>query len=357
MRSTTGSADRVGRSRRSRLFAGLGIVVAGSMALAAFGSSSSASAANGSGKLISVTIARTDSNGLQSSVFNVAQQEGFFTKEGLKVTVPVLNGDAAAIPAVESGAVDFTENTTPPVAVADHDGGHLSIISALSYPPGEIVISKQAAAKAHITASTPTAKKVKALQGMTFAVEDVGGGLEYQLDALLLRYGVSVNSVHIIGIPSFTAELRELGNNTINGVSIVPPFGNVAVRQGAVMVGNVWGGKVPGLSKTPFEVIDGRTSYIQAHRQIAIKVQKAFALTLKFMHTHPSKAASINKKVLGSSFSSAAIKAAVGTGAGWPSSPKLSKTMYKDVISFMKISGLGKDTNVSYKQLVAPIAR
>lgn len=332
-------------------------VIAGA-ALAACSSSSNSSPAAGAHTLTAVTIARTDPNTVQSNVFNVAQQEGFFTKEGLKVSIPVLTGDAAAIPAVESGAINFSEDTAPPVLVADHNGANLSIISDLSFPPGEIVVSKQAAATAHITNSTPMATKVRDLKGMTFAVEDVGGGLEYQIDALLLRYGVPINDVHVIGISSFTAELTAMSNGTIDGVSIVPPFGNVAtLTQGAINIGNVWGGQVPGLSSTPFETIEGKTSFIKSHPALTAKVQKAFALALAFMHQHPTQVTKINEAILGTSFSTASVRAAVGTGAGWPTSPTISKAQYADIISFMKVSGLQADTNISYDQAIAPIAR
>jgi NitT/TauT family transport system substrate-binding protein len=259
---------------------------------------------------------------------------------------------------VQSGAVDFTENTAPTVAAADHNGSHLSVIATFSYPPGEIILSKAAAAKAHITASSPMADKVRALKGQTLAVEDVGGGLQYQIDDLLQKYGVPTNSVNVVGISSFTSQLTSLQRGVIDGASIIPPFGNTAIlQQGAVPVGNIWGGDVPQLSKTPYEVIDGSTSYIKAHPAIAEKVQKAFALALAWMHKQTAQVAKINEQALGGSFSAAAVEAGVGTGAGWPTSPKLIKADYDNVIAFMKVSGLAADTDVSYGTLVAPIAR
>jgi ABC-type nitrate/sulfonate/bicarbonate transport system substrate-binding protein len=86
-----------------------------------------------------------------SSAF-LAQDAGFFNKEGLKVTTPIVVGVGAAN-AVISGSADFTIGTGPVFLRAAARGQRmLAIANLIDRPLVELVLRKDVAAQAGITA-------------------------------------------------------------------------------------------------------------------------------------------------------------------------------------------------------------
>jgi NitT/TauT family transport system substrate-binding protein len=171
-----------------------------------------------------VTLANT-STGIQLVLPWIAQQKGFYARHGLDVTITQVNGDAGSIPALVSGSVQFAIMTATPALIANAKGGHIRIISPLSTYPQQIVMRKELADKLGITAETPLAQKIAALRGRKVGILDVGGGLQYQLEALLSSNGINPSEVPVVGITPYSAELAALKRGAIDVIGPAVPFG------------------------------------------------------------------------------------------------------------------------------------
>ncbi|HVC59431.1 MAG TPA: ABC transporter substrate-binding protein [Acetobacteraceae bacterium] len=297
-----------------------------------------------------VSIADT-SPGLQLILPQIALKEGFFAKHGLAVTLTMVTGDAGSIPALVSGSVNFSIMTSTPALVAESKGGDLQIISSLSTYPEQIVMGKALAARLGITAATPLAEKVKALRGQTVAVYDVGGGLQYQLEALVSSYGINPREVPVVGISPYTSQVVALARGAIGAIAPAVPFGQVAVEQGyGVMIADIWGGEVPSLRSTPFEVMSVERKWGKAHKATVEAVRAALGDAMTFLHAHPAKVVELAHE-LQPKISVAVQTAAIGTGAGYPTTTALTPEQFKAMQSFAGFSG-AKTATVTYAQAV-----
>src|SRR2546423_13598739 len=108
-----------------------------------------------------------------SSAF-LAEDAGFYKKEGLKVSHRILVG-VASPNAVIAGSADFTIGTGPVFLRAAAAGQRMfAIANLIDRPLVELVLRKDVADAAGITEKTPVADRAKVLKGKTIAIQGVG---------------------------------------------------------------------------------------------------------------------------------------------------------------------------------------
>lgn len=297
-----------------------------------------------------VTIAVTTTN-VQLLLPQIAETQGFFAKHGIKATLTLVKGDAVSVPALVSDSVQFAVMTATPALVADSKGAQIRIISSLSTYPQQIVMGTALAKKLGITAASPLATKVAALKGHTVAVMDVDGGLQYQLQAVLVSHGIAPSAVPVIGMAPYSAELIALQRGAVDVIAPAVPFGQLAVAKGyGVMIANIWGGEVPELRGTPFEVMSVNQKWAATHAPTVIAVQAALQEAMTYLHAHLAATAGLAHKL--QPFVPAAVQtAAVGTGAGFPTGTTITQTQFAAMQSFAKLSG-AKTATVTYQQAI-----
>lgn len=282
--------------------------------------------------LESITIAQP-SHGLHILPLDVAVAKNFFQKEGITVKIVQVNGDAAAIPALISGSVQIAQDTSTPVLIADSKSPQLQMIADMAGPPAQIVMRKDVAQKAGITASSSLSKKVHALSGMTVAVNDIGGGLQYVLNGVLFKYGVDPSSVHIVAISPYTAALAALKSGRIDAIAPVSPYGSSAVQDGyGVNIADVFGGDVSDISSIPYSVLDANASWLKTHAAEANAVRKAIDDALKYIKSNPAGAAAVAKVNL-PTLSTAVLEKSIKAGA-YPADINFSKSEFDLAANF-----------------------
>ncbi len=336
---------RLGRHRAGRRMAGLAAATALAVAALALPGRTCAAAAPQR-----VTIATTTTN-VQLLLPQIAQKQGYFAQHGIDANITLVKGDAVSVPALVSGSVQFAVMTATPALVADSKGAHLRIISPLSTYPQQIVMRTALAKQLGITAASPLATKVAALKGHTVAVMDVGGGLQYQLDAVLVSHGINPQAVPVIGMAPYSSELIALQRGAVDVIAPAVPFGQMAVAKGyGVMIANIWGGEVPNLRGTPFEVMSVNQKWAATHTQTVAAVQAALQEAMTYLHAHPAAAAKLAHEL--QPYVPAEVQtAAVGTGAGFPTGTTITQPQFAAMQSFAKLSG-AKTAAVTYQQAV-----
>src|SRR5207253_708794 len=104
----------------------------------------------------------------------IAEDAGFYKKEGLKVSHRILVG-VASPNAVIAGSADFTIGTGPVFLRAAAAGQRLfAIANLIDKPLVELVLRKDVAEAAGINDKMPLAERAKALKGKTIGIQGVG---------------------------------------------------------------------------------------------------------------------------------------------------------------------------------------
>src|ERR1051326_2991976 len=126
-----------------------------------------------------------------SSAF-IAEDAGFYKKEGLKVSHRFLVG-VAAPNAVIAGSADFTIGTGPVFLRAAAKGQRmLAIANLIDRPLVELVLRKDVAEAAKITPAMPLPERAKALAGKTIGIQGVGSIIHAWERLVVSRAGLDV---------------------------------------------------------------------------------------------------------------------------------------------------------------------
>src|SRR5882757_1946586 len=104
----------------------------------------------------------------------IAEDAGFFKKEGLKVSFRNIVG-VGSVNAVIAGSADFTMGTGPVFLRAAAQGQRmLAFLNLVDKPLVELVLRKDVADAAGIAGTMPLAERAKAMKGRTIAIQGVG---------------------------------------------------------------------------------------------------------------------------------------------------------------------------------------
>ncbi|HEX3792798.1 MAG TPA: ABC transporter substrate-binding protein [Pseudonocardiaceae bacterium] len=196
------------------------LAVGGICALALAACGSSASSAGGDQ---SVTVAIPP---VVSGVdVYVAQEQGFFSRHHLTVSVKVLNGGAAIVPAMESGAVDIGEtNVVSVIQGASHNIAEPCFTGANTDPSTGAYLSLVTSKGSGVTTAA-------GLRGRTVAVNATNGVNQLLVQAYLDAHGVSPTSVHFISL-QYADMPQALNSNRVAAAVTSEPFTTISVGNG-----------------------------------------------------------------------------------------------------------------------------
>jgi NitT/TauT family transport system substrate-binding protein len=344
------------KTRRTVLGA-IPMLLAGGM-LAACGSSTSptpAAPGETSRETLKVTIARP-SDGFHTLIADIAMKKGYFKDEGFDVTMPTLGGDAGVVPAITSGSVQFGITTATPFLVAKKKGANMQMISPLATYPEQLVLRADIAKSLGITDSTDLATKVAALKGRKIGVASLGGGLMYQLQAVLRTYNVDPKSMKMVAIKPYPAMIAALKRGDVEAIAPAAPYGTWAVDDKlGVMIADVNRGEVPSLREGVFEVMNVNSKWVKDHPDAVDRMRAALQKAMDYLHSDPKGAAAIEGAIL-SGIDISIIESSLGDGTGFPTTSSLTKEAFDGIQKFNEISG--EDTkSVTFEDAVWPPAK
>jgi NitT/TauT family transport system substrate-binding protein len=347
------------RHSPTRLRVGLALSMAALLLLAVAGcgggGSSSSGSTGGGGEeeasLTNVSIAEAPS-ALQTLPIAIAESHGFFKKNGLEASIKTVNGGAAIVAALQSGSVQFASATASPIVAADDEGAGLQMLSSLSTYPEQIVMSTKKAEEVGITESTPVEQKLEALKGMSVAVTELGGGLQYTLDYALSSVGMSDSDVQTVAVTPYSSQINALRANRVDAIAPSSPYGSLAVSEGiGVMVANIWQGEVPSLPTTdPFQVLAVQESYASGNEEVMEEMRKALAESFAFIRANPKEASEEAVKVV-EGFTLPLMEEVIGKGESFPTTTSISEEQFEKVLKFSEAAEVDV-SNATYEGLV-----
>jgi NitT/TauT family transport system substrate-binding protein len=166
----------------------------------------------------------------------VAEDMGFFKKEGLNVSIRNLVG-VAAPNAVLAGSANFTMGTGPVYLRAASQGQRFyAVANMVDRPMVELVLRKDVAERVGITEDMPIPERAKRLKGLTIGVQGVASIVHAWQRYVTAAGGLDVENDVRIAPMDPPAMLPALENKAIDGYATSMPFTTQAVVKGSAIM-------------------------------------------------------------------------------------------------------------------------
>lgn len=226
----------------------------------------------------------------------VAEDAGFFKKEGLKVNTRNLVG-VASPNAVLAGSADFTMGTGPVFLRAAAQGQRfLAIANLVERPMVEMVLRKDVAERLGITANMPIAERAKRLKGTTIAIQGVGSIVHAWERYVVAKGGLDVEKDVTIAPMNPPAMLPALQTKQIDGYTTSMPFTTIAVLKGdAIMLASAVT-DAPELVPFAYGLIYALPKTCVEKREMCARMARAYAGAAKMIQEKPAEVFELLKK-------------------------------------------------------------
>jgi NitT/TauT family transport system substrate-binding protein len=230
-----------------------------------------------------------------SSAF-IAEDAGFYKKEGLKVSHRILVG-VASPNAVISGSADFTIGTGPVFLRAAAAGQRmLAIANLIDRPLVELVLRKDVADAAGITDASPFADRARALKGKTIAIQGVGSIVHAWERFVAGRGGLDIEKDVRIAPMDPPPMLAAMETKSIDGFATSLPFTTEAVVNGKAIMLASGSSAAPDLLPFAYGLIYTRSDMCTKQHEKCVRVARALAAANKFILEKPDEALELLKK-------------------------------------------------------------
>src|SRR5262245_4635761 len=226
----------------------------------------------------------------------LAEDAGFFKREGLKVSVRNIVG-VGSVNAVLAGSADFTMGTGPVfLRAAAQNQRMLAIANLVDRPVVELVLRKDVADAAGITEKTPFAERARALKGKTIAIQGVGSIVHAWQRLVAHRGGLDPEKDVRIAPMDPPAMLPALANKAIDGFATSMPFTTQSIVKGdAVMLATATS-DAPDLVPFAYGLVYARPETCRDAREKCARMARAMAGAARFIREKPAEALDILRK-------------------------------------------------------------
>ena len=218
----------------------------------------------GLGKGATLRIAYSAISGAMSSLW-VAQEAGYFKREGLDVELLYIGGGSLLIQSMLSGDVPFAYGPSVPVINASLRGSDLVLIGNTG---DSLVFSIM---------SRPEIKQPSALKGKKVGITRLGGSTDWALDAALKQWGLERAQITVIQTGGMPEGLAALSSGSLDAVVLSPPSNFRAAKAGMYELADVGEMKII-FPNTPLSTT---RSFIRSQRDTALRFMRGFTQGLQ----------------------------------------------------------------------------
>ncbi len=207
-------------------------------------------------------------SGAMSSLW-VAQEGGYFKREGLDTELLYIGGGSLLIQSMLSGEVPFAYGPSVPVINASLHGADL------------VLIGNTGNALVFSIMSRPEIKQPANLKGKKVGVTRLGGSTDWALDAALQKWGIERRDLSVIQTGGMPEGLAALVSGALDAVVLSPPSNFRALKAGMhelVDVGQL--GIV--FPNTPLSTT---RRFVKSQREVTLRFLRGFAQGLHRLRT------------------------------------------------------------------------
>ena len=219
---------------------------------------------NGSSQGARLPIAYSAISGAMSPLW-VAQEGGYFKREGLDTELLYIGGGSLLIQAMLGGDVPFAYGPSVPVINATLRGADLVLIGNTG---NSLVFSIMA---------RPEIKQPGQLKGKKVGVTRLGGSTDWALDAAVKHWGMERGQISIIQTGGMPEGLAGLTSGALDAVVLSPPSNFRAAKAGMHELEDVGQLKIT-FPNTPLSTT---RSFIRAQRDTALRFLRGFTQGLQ----------------------------------------------------------------------------
>ncbi len=238
-----------------------------------------------------VTIA-TPGAALHFYPFYVAESEGLFDKEGIKIDWVDVGSGSRQIAAVAGGSADFAVVGMQAAITAHQNGADLVAVADLfnGYPI-QLVLSNAAIEKTGISPDMSIDDKVEKLKGLTIGVTGIGSTTDVLLRSWLMKRGKDPEqqlTIQPLGSPSAIYAAFEHG--AIDGFMLGAPFPQQAEKSdlGKTVVDPLTD-DIPELKGVPYTAIITRGALTKEKPELVQRVVTALTKAIKAEQENPDE--------------------------------------------------------------------
>lgn len=223
--------------------------------------------------------------GLNKQIYlpnELTQRLGYFSQEGLNVTLIDEASGQSAEDEVLAGQVDAGSGSYNHTIELQAAGKQMECVVQLNVAPGEaeMVSSKEAG----------TIRSAKDLAGKNLGVTELGSGTQTLTTVILHNVGIKQDQVHFIPVGAGDTFIAAMQQGKIDaGMTTEPTISRlISSGVGKVLIDL----RTPQSTQAalggpyPFICVFMQNSYVNAHRDVVQKLVNAYVKTLKWMHTH-----------------------------------------------------------------------
>jgi len=221
----------------------------------------------------------------------IAEAAGYYAREGIKVTQPVLTG-VASINAVIAGSADFTISTGPVFLRANAQGQHLiALANLIDKPLVEMVLRKDVYDRLQISDAMTLAERAKRLKGLTIAIQGVGTIIHAWERYVAVQGGLDPENDVRIAPMDPPPMLAAIATKSVDGFTTSLPFTTQAAMSGsAVMFASAARGDAPELLPFAYGLVITKPETCAASRAKCLGVVRALAAATQLIRDKPPEA-------------------------------------------------------------------
>jgi NitT/TauT family transport system substrate-binding protein len=228
----------------------------------------------------------------------IAEDKGFFREEGVSTEGVMLPGSGPAASATIAGNLDFFVGLPQTAALA---GDKLAIFAIVTKEfATDIVVSKEIAAKAKLTADTPVAQRLDVLKGLRIASWTPGGSSDMLIRYIAAKKGWSAdNDMTLLPIGPAPPMVAAMENNRADAYIISAPASLQGVeRLGAFLLYSGAKGEWAPLKGQPYMCLIGNSGWLSKNQENAAAVYRGLVKAIAFIEKNPAEAKALLRKRL-----------------------------------------------------------
>ena len=219
----------------------------------------------------------------------VAEDMGFFKKEGLNVSVRNLVG-VASPNAVISGSAHFTVGTGPVYLRAASKGQRFfAVANMIDRMMVEMVLRKDVAERVGITEKRPATERAKRLKGLTIGIQGVGSIVHAWERYVVASAGLDVENDVRIAPMDPPAMLPAMESKAIDGYTTSMPYTTAAVASGKAVMVRSSVTDAQELMPFAYALVYTVPETCEKNREMCARMARAFAAAAKMVQEQPQK--------------------------------------------------------------------
>lgn len=289
-----------------RLIGAVTALAATSVLLAACSSSPASSKASGTSgtsgsSQAPVTVKfQVYSGNLVNLVTYVAQDEGFFQKNGINAQLVPIGSSVAGAAALTSGSIDVLSASPDGMLPLIAKGLPAKVIAGQTKQIFELIINK----KYKVSGKYPM--NLAVLKGKTVGVTALGAASQALVEAMLQQAGIPASDVTFVPVGAAATAVAAFTGGRVDALSYYAPTSTVPVLDGqAVILANpaISGDGPPGIAGADYVAEWVTGSYLSSHKSTVANIRKAMAEASVWMHNAANlpKIVKVVKSIVGSS--------------------------------------------------------